>query len=311
MKLIKQYIEIVDDPIDGPDMLKKLERIGRVCYKSEDKITPESAPRFVNMLLHNYKHESVIEHVNVSIFFLTDRGVTHEMVRHRIASYSQESTRYVNYTKDKHGGEGKMKFILPVWFYEYYDFWHDVDQSPMNGNSELDNATLEKALTHFPNFWNLNKRYFNWQRACQESERRYNLSIGLGEKPQEARQVLNNSLKTEITMTANLREWRHFFKLRTAKNAHPQMRHLANLALDKMKEKIPVIFDDIFGYYESEWPKIENCEIIQDDSGIIIEATSSEFLKKMEQSLAMPKELLSGPKIGLATELLSKPTFHL
>ncbi len=194
------------DDIDGAKILQKLERCGRVCYKSEDKITEGSAEKFIGMILKS-GHESVLEHEKLTVKFICDRGVTHEIVRHRIASYSQESTRYCNYSKDKFGNE--LTFIRPC-------FWADDS-----------------------------KEYAVWKQAMEEIEKTYVKLISLGAKPEEARSILPNSLKTEIVCTMNLREWRHFFRLRTAERAHPQIREISVALLDELKKRIPVIFDDI------------------------------------------------------------------
>lgn len=205
MKEIRPSFEIMDD-IDGAKILQKLERCGRVCYKSEDKITEGSAEKFIGMILKS-GHESVLEHEKLTVKFICDRGVTHEIVRHRIASYSQESTRYCNYFKDKFGNE--LTFIRPC-------FWADDSEE-----------------------------YAVWKQAMEEIEKSYVKLISLGAKPEEARSILPNSLKTEIVCTMNLREWRHFFRLRTAERAHPQIREISVALLDELKKRIPVIFDDI------------------------------------------------------------------
>lgn len=205
MKEIRPSFEIMDD-IDGAKILQKLERCGRVCYKSEDKITEGSAEKFIGMILKS-GHESVLEHEKLTVKFICDRGVTHEIVRHRIASYSQESTRYCNYSKDKFGNE--LTFIRPC-------FWADDSEE-----------------------------YAVWKQAMEELEKSYVKLISLGAKPEEARSILPNSLKTEIVCTMNLREWRHFFRLRTAERAHPQIREISVALLDELKKRIPVIFDDI------------------------------------------------------------------
>lgn len=205
MKEIRPSFEIMDD-IDGAKILQKLERCGRVCYKSEDKITEGSAEKFIGMILKS-GHESVLEHEKLTVKFICDRGVTHEIVRHRIASYSQESTRYCNYSKDKFGNE--LTFIRPC-------FWAD--------------DSVEYAV---------------WKQTMEEIEKTYVKLISLGAKPEEARSILPNSLKTEIVCTMNLREWRHFFRLRTAERAHPQIREISVALLDELKKRIPVIFDDI------------------------------------------------------------------
>ena len=204
MKIIKPSIAILTE-INTEDIYKKIELIGRTCYKSENLITEDSAKIFIRNIVKS-GHESVIEHINISIKIICDRGVTHEIVRHRIASYSQESTRYCNYSKDKFGNE--LSFIKPC-------FWHE--------NSE---------------------EYLIWSSAMEYAERTYLKLIESGVKPEEARSVLPNSLKTEIVMTANLREWRHFLKLRTSEKAHPQMREIANLIKEEFTKTIPLIFEN-------------------------------------------------------------------
>ena len=201
MKIVKAKAEIMF-PVDGREILKRIERIGRVCYKSEDKITEDSAETFVKSLIKR-GHESVLEHCSFTARFVCDRGVSHEIVRHRLASYSQESTRYCNYSKGKFGKE--ITVVKPN---------HDI-------------------------------AYDQWEEACCEAEYQYGRLLAEGCTPEQARAVLPNSLKTELIMTANLREWRHFFKLRNAPAAHPQMREVAGMLLAEAKEKIPVIFEDI------------------------------------------------------------------
>ena len=205
MKIIEPSVQL-EDKIDGQAILKKIERIGRVCYKSENNIKDDSAERFVKSIIAR-GHESVLEHVSISVRVICDRGVTHEIVRHRVASYSQESTRYNNYSKDKYGNE--LTFIKPC-------FWEE--------DSEL---------------------FDTWKVAMKYAQSQYFNLLELGATPELARSVLPNSLKTEIVMTMNLREWRHFFKLRCAKAAHPQAREIANMILKEFKEKILIIFDDI------------------------------------------------------------------
>ena len=204
MKIIKPSVEILDK-LNPEAILKKLEIAGRVCYKSEDKITPESAVKFISSILKR-GHESVIEHFSFSVKFIVDRGVSHEIVRHRIASYSQESTRYCNYSKD--GFDNQITVIEPSFLV------NDTDG------------------------------YEIWERGCKQAEQAYFDMLNYGCMAQEARAVLPNSLKTEIVMTANLREWRHFLKLRTSKAAHPQIREVANMLLNELHYKLPVLVDD-------------------------------------------------------------------
>ena len=205
MKIISPSFEILT-PLDGQAVLKHIELCGRVCYKSEDKITDTSAAAFVANIIKR-GHEAVLEHFNITVKFICDRGVSHELVRHRLASYCQESTRYCNYSKDGFGGE--ITVIRPLFL--------------------ADGST---AMRH-------------WVWACTQAEQSYFNMLTFGCTPQEARSVLPNSLKTEVVMTANLREWRHFFKLRTAPAAHPQMREVAIPLLRRMQELVPVVFDDL------------------------------------------------------------------
>lgn len=205
MKIISPGFEIMG-LVDGRAILHHIERCGRVCYKSEDKIAKTSAQTFVGNIIKR-GHEAVLEHTSVTVKFTVDRGVSHEIVRHRLAAYCQESTRYCNYSKDGFGGE--ITVIKPLY---------------------LEEGTRAFAC---------------WRGACEQAEKAYFDLLNWGCSPQEARAVLPNSLKTEVVMTANLREWRHFFKLRTAPAAHPQMREVTIPLLRRMQELIPVVFDDI------------------------------------------------------------------
>lgn len=209
MKIIKPSVEILTPfncDYNGLDILRRIEKCGRVCYKSEDKITDDSAPKFVTNIIKR-GHEAVLEHASITVKFTCDRGVSHEIVRHRLASYCQESTRYCNYSRDGFGNE--ITVIEPCYL--------DCDSDA----------------------------YGLWYNACQHAEYGYFAMLSCGCTPQEARAVLPNSLKTEVVMTANLREWRHFLKLRCAAAAHPQMRELAVQLLHRLKSEIPVVFDDI------------------------------------------------------------------
>jgi thymidylate synthase (FAD) len=211
MKIINAGYEFIT-PIDGDVILKRIEQAGRVCYKSEENITKDSAIKFAQNILKR-GHEAVLEHCSFTVKFIVDRGVSHEIVRHRVASYCQESTRYCNYSKDKFGNE--ITVIRPC-------FWREDEDE----NKE-----------HI--------KFAVWKRSMAEAESAYFELLHMGATPQEARAVLPNSLKTEVVMTANIREWRHFFMLRVSPAAHPQMREVAIPLLKECQEKIPVLFDDI------------------------------------------------------------------
>lgn len=210
MKVIEPSFEILT-PISegGIKELQMIERIGRVCYKSEDKISPDgvSAKKFVKMLIDR-GHEAMIEHSQLSVLFVCDRGVSHEIVRHRLCSFAQESTRYVNYSREDKAPEGII-FIKPCFLDEKSD------------------------------------KYREWLVACQDCEFWYLQAIKKGATPQEARAVLINSVKTEIVVTGNYREFRHLLKLRCDQAAHPQMREIMIPLLAELKHRIPVVFDDL------------------------------------------------------------------
>jgi len=209
MKIIKPYFVIMSK-IDGNSIINKLEEVGRTAYKSEKKIPDTSAKYFIKTIIEN-RHLSVIEHVSITVRIICDRGVSHEIVRHRIASYCQESTRYCDYSKDQYNNE--ITVIEPL-------FWDKKNEKDF-------------------------KNYHTWENAIKHAEKSYIELIKGGASPQEARAVLPNSLKTEIVVTMNLREWRHFFSLRTSEFAHPQMQELVRPLLNKFKELVPIIFDDI------------------------------------------------------------------
>ena len=214
MKIVKPSFDVFEDlenPVYTSMIMRKLEMIGRTCYKSEENITNESASRFVQHLIKN-GHEAMLEHASLTVRFIVDRGVSHELVRHRMASFAQESTRYCNYSKDKFGNE--ITFVEPC-------FWTDEEHD------------LE---------------YKAWKEMCQATEDLYMAFQQYDVKPEQARSILPNSLKTEIWMTANLREWRHVLKLRAAGTTgkpHPQMSEVMVPLLEYFKKYLPDVFGDI------------------------------------------------------------------
>jgi thymidylate synthase (FAD) len=204
MFLIRPSYEILAHSASPNELI---ERAGRTCYKSEDKITQNSARNFVEMISKR-GHLSVIEHASMTVKFIIDRGVSHELVRHRLASYSQESTRYVNYYK-----KGQITYIIPPWI--------DIKEGEYTFPYTEENP---------------------WIISLLECEDHYNELIKIGWKPEQARSVLPNSLKTEIVMTANFREWSHVFKLRCSDAAHPQMREIMIPLQKECQKHWPEIF---------------------------------------------------------------------
>ena len=203
MKIVKAGYRILDD-LDGAAIIRKIEKVARVCYKSGDKIAENTAEGLVRGLIKN-QHLAMLEHYSFSVLFRVDRGVSHEIVRHRLASFAQESTRFVDYKED-------IEFIEPCY---------------------LTDGTYD---------------YCAWMQMCKSCEDMYHTMREQGLKPEEARAILPNSLKTEIVVTANLREWRHILALRacgTTGKPHPQMLEVMIPLLEELKGKIPVIFDDL------------------------------------------------------------------
>ena len=226
MKFIQPSFEILT-PLDRETIYKQIEIIARTCYKSEAKITETSATKMIKALL-NRQHGAMMEHMTISVKFFCDRGVSHEIVRHRVASYAQESTRYCNYNGEKFGGE--------------------ITYIDITGGMERDPKISALSLESFFAIYN------EWLIACQDAERHYNRMIELGASPQIARSVLNNSTKTEIVATMNLREWAHFFNLRalgTTGAPHPQMKEVALPLLKAFAEALPEVFGDL--YEQSMW----------------------------------------------------------
>jgi thymidylate synthase (FAD) len=217
VKIIEPHVEILD-PIDGDSILRKIEQAGRTCYKSEDRITDDSAAGFVRRILKS-GHHSVIEHISITVRFICDRGISHELVRHRLASFSQESTRYANYSHGRFGQE--ITVIRPP-------FWPE-DSS----------------------------QYRQWHEAMEAAEGHYMQLTEMGAKPQEARSVLPNSLKTEVVMTCNIREWRHIIVLRCTPQAHPQIREVMLSLLEEFHRGIPVLFDDLHDRFSKKEPGAE------------------------------------------------------
>lgn len=190
--------------LHGIELLKRVEYYARVSHRTEDKITDDSYDRFLRSVVMDKGDFSVIEHEKVTVEAEVDRGITHEIVRHRIGSYTQESTRFVNY------GKSELRFIKP----------------PVSGGDAQDIYTL-------------------WQHSIDQAETAYLLMLTRGISPQIARSVLPNSLASKIIITYNLRAWRHFFIMRTCKEAHPQMREITIPLLHEFQSKIPILYDDI------------------------------------------------------------------
>lgn len=208
MKVVKPDWRIAALTEADPALLMKhLEAMGRICYQSEDTITSTSYDKFLRGIIER-GHEAVLEHATVTSVVICDRGISHEIVRHRIAAYCQESTRYCNYSKGKFGNE--ITVVEPP-------FW--------------DRESTE---------------YATWKHACEVAEAAYFDLLSVGCTPQEARDVLPNSTKTQIAITMDIREWRHFFRLRCGKGAHPQMIELACKGLIEFYDYFPCLFEDIY-----------------------------------------------------------------
>ena len=203
------------------DTTKKIEKAARNCYKSEDRICEGSDIKLIKSLIDR-NHKAMLEFGDICISFITDRGIANELVRHRLASYAQESTRYCNYNKDKF--DNQLTFILPMRYYDCVEIFDDDSYNLLN-----ETATFS-----------------NWLNNCENCEKSYLKSIKLGEKPEEARDNLPLSLQTEIFMKCNITEWRHVFTERAINNkAHPHMRQLMIPVLYRLSQLLPVLFSDL------------------------------------------------------------------
>lgn len=224
MKLIKPFVEFPQE-IDGDSILKILERVARTCYKSEDKITEntDSAKKLLKVLLTK-QHASILEFIDIQVKFTCSRACANEIVRHRLGSYAQESTRYCNYTKDKF--DNQLTFIIPKW--------STLLQGEYTVDDVLENAEPRNCI---------------FLENCKNAELAYNRLVKVGCIAEEARDVLPLCLKTEINVKYNLREWRHFFELRCSNATHPEIRMLAKEVLKKFHDEIPLIFDDLYERY--------------------------------------------------------------
>lgn len=209
MNIVEPYARLMRvNPTDpeftlqnGIDLLRKIEWCARISHRSEDACTPDSWQRIIKAVVMDHGDWSVVEHASVTVDALVDRGITHEWVRHRLFSFTQESTRFCNYGKKN----GEITVIQP------------------------------------PDF----ERNAEWNIAMRQCEAMYLRMLELKQAPQLARSVLPNSLASRLIITGNLRNWRHFFVMRTTREAHPQMRQVTIPLLAEFKEKIPVLFDDI------------------------------------------------------------------
>ena len=231
MNIIKPLFSI-EQCLEYKDALRVVEAAGRTCYKSEDKITEESAESLIRKAVKN-GHHTLLEHVSATVRLITSRGVSHEFVRHRIGIvFSQESTRFVSY-----GGKG-INVIQPSWISDER-LTHVLATMQAMKNGEYDcNLDLNDE----------NYDVFIWLRAMEDAERHYQNLINKGLAPQFARGVLPTDLKTELVVTANFREWRHIFNLRVlgvTGSPHPDIKNLLQPLLENLQSNYPVFFDDL------------------------------------------------------------------
>jgi thymidylate synthase (FAD) len=263
LKLIQPSFEIY--PYDMEDrtiehMIKRIEVACRKCYKSEwrafDNI--EDSAKWIANIAIERKHQSILEHSSITVDFIFDRGIGHELVRHRHTAFSQESTRYCNYSKDKFNNE--INVIQPFFFDPMEERKAISLPIPVRGNDYMELYTTNNKKE---GFWM--NQFDVWFLSCLWAEWGYNTLINeFGAAAQEARSVLPNSLKTEIRTTANIREWRHILSLRAAGTTgkpHPQIVEVMLPLLLEFQKKIPILFDDIVIEAEKRG-LLENGEIV-------------------------------------------------
>lgn len=210
MKIVSPSVQILT-PLDGEQILRHIENCGRTCYQSYENKNEESHKKMIAMLIKS-GHESVLEHFSISVKILTNVSCYKDITRHRAGTaFSIESTRFCSYNKDKFGNE--LKFLKPVNIQEGTD------------------------------------EYTVWQNCMQNIEDSYKEMANLGCKPDQLRMILPHSIAAEVCMTANLRAWRHIFKMRCAKAAHPDVQVVMKMVLKEFHDKIPVVFDDLYNEF--------------------------------------------------------------
>lgn len=220
MQIVDPYIQV--EKVNGIQIMKNIERACRTCYRSEGKITEESYKTLLKNCITR-GHESVLEHEKVTIRMYCDLGVYKDLTRHKIASFSIESTRYCNYGKDKFDNE--LKIIKPCNIEEGTDI------------------------------------YANWKNACEAIEKNYMEMSKKGALPDQLRMILPHSIAAEVTMTANIREWKHILSLRASNHTHPSIRQLMIPLLLYFKQIMPEIFEDV--PYDVEFPKEKYAKLSQ------------------------------------------------
>ena len=219
MNIIKPKVEV--EPFDGVKIMKNIERACRTCYRSENNITEDSYKNLIKNCI-NRGHESVLEHEKITVRLTCDIGVYKDLTRHRFASFSIESTRYCNYSKDKFNNQLKV-----------------IEPCNIESNSEL---------------------YSNWIDTIDFIEKEYIAMSKNGATPDQLRMILPHSTAAEVTMTANIREWKHILELRCSKGAHPAVQQVMIPLLLYFKEQMPEIFNNID--YNKEFSKEKYAELI-------------------------------------------------
>lgn len=227
MIIMKPSFEILTN-LDGDQVVKNIERAARVCYKSEAKITLDSAEGFIRRIMKR-GHHSVIEHESISLRIVCDRAMTHCLVRHRLAAYSQESTRYCNY-------RGGVAFIIPYWIDEISGVSYPYDTEKVS-KRVIEFKDVEGVI---------------WFDSMLESEKQYMKLLEGGWSAEKARSVLPNSLKADIVMTANIREWRHVLNLWCHKSSHRQAQEIMVPILQEFHRLMPVFFEDLWEKYKND-----------------------------------------------------------
>ena len=207
MNVIEPTFELIHpkDHGEGVQKLRFIEMMARISHRSEEAMTNDSWERFITAVVLQHADWSVVEHESATVIFRVDRGVTHELVRHRLFSFTQESTRFVNGRKSYPNG---LEFVRP--------------------------ASLPTV------------QWGSWEQSCYAAEKEYLSMLDYGVRPQEARSILPNSLAATIAVSGNLRNWRHFLLMRTSKETHLDFRRVTVPLLSQFKQRIPLLFDDIF-----------------------------------------------------------------
>lgn len=237
VEIVEPHVaDVYPNPTTWGAMLEHVEKCGRISHKSEGAIKAGSAEKFVGKVAVKLGHESILEHIQLSARFVCSRACSHQIVRHRIGAYTQESTRYCDYTK---GNTPILGVVVPPNILEvYYGRYGGTIDVESDGGIEYRIKSLNGTIAGVMETDDVLALYL---KSCIQAYVHYHALVNNGVKPEDARRVLPLATKTEIWVTYNLRSWLHFFKMRCDRHAEWEIRRLADAMKDLFKQHLPAI----------------------------------------------------------------------